>query len=247
MFKYILLGAVQGLTEFLPVSSSGHLLIAQNLLGLSGEEIALAIVLHLGTLIAVVVFFFKEILEVLRDKAYLALVILVTFITGVIGLIGKDFFEGLFSSTKAVVVSFLITGVILLLTRNFMSAKNEKIGTKDALILGFTQAIAILPGISRSGITISTLLFRKIEKEACFKFSFLISIPLILGATLLEIRKIGSALEGNLVNLTAGFVASVICGLIALFILKAVIKRAKFYYFGYYCILVALLTLIFIK
>lgn len=247
MFKYILLGAIQGLTEFLPVSSSGHLLIAQNVLGLSGEEIAVSIVLHLGTLIAVVVFFFREIIKVFRDKAYMFLIIVVTFITGIIGIIGKDFFEGLFCSIEAAVVSFLITGVILLLTRNFMNAKNKKVGMKDALILGFTQAIAIVPGISRSGITISTLLFRKIEKEACFQVSFLVSIPLILGATLLEIKKIGSALEGNFINLAAGFATSVICGLIALFILKSVIKRAKFYYFGYYCILVALLTLIFLK
>ncbi|MFA5286779.1 MAG: undecaprenyl-diphosphate phosphatase [Candidatus Omnitrophota bacterium] len=247
MFKYILLGVVQGITEFLPVSSSGHLVILQRVFGLSGEEIAISIVLHLGTLIAVVIFFFKEILKVMRDKRSIFLIVLVTFITGIIGILGKDFFESLFSSPRAVILPFLITGVVLLLTRNFNHSKDVKVGLKDALILGFTQAIAILPGISRSGITISTLLFRKIEKEVCFKFSFLVSIPLILGATLLEMRKVGSALLENPINLAGGFIASVISGLLALFVLKLIIKRAKFYYFGYYCILVALLTLIFIK
>ena len=247
MIKYILLGIIQGVTEFLPISSSAHLLIAQRVFGLSGEEIAISIVLHLGTLFAVMVFFFKDILKTLRDIKLSLLLLLTTAITVVIGVLGKDFFEGLFTSPKAVAVSFMVTGIILLMTRKFMDAKKEKVGLKDAFILGFTQAVAIIPGISRYGMTISTLLFRRINKEACFKFSFLVSIPVILGAALLESRKVDFALQKDFANLAFGFIASVITGLLSLLILKLVIKHSKFYYFGYYCIVAAILTIIFVK
>jgi undecaprenyl-diphosphatase len=247
MIKYILLGIVQGLTEFLPVSSSGHLVIVQKLLGMAGEEIALGVILHLGTLVAVVIFFFKDILKLLGDIKSIGLILVVTFITGIIGVLGKDFFEGLFTSPGAVAFSFLITAIILLLTRKFSEGDKDKVGLKDAVIVGFTQAISIVPGISRSGTTISTLLFRKIEREECFRFSFLVSIPVILGAALLEARKVDFAVRNNSVNLSLGFVFSLISGLAALWFLKLIIKKAKFYYFGYYCIIIAVFTLIFIK
>jgi len=247
MLKYILLGIIQGLTEFLPVSSSGHLVIAQRFMGMSGEEIALGVILHLGTLFAVIAFFFKDILKLLQDIKSIKLILIVTFITGIIGVLGKDFFESLFTSPKLVAISFLITGIILLFTRKFMQAKKNKIELKDAIILGFTQAISIVPGISRSGITISTLLFRKIDKEACFRFSFLVSIPIIFGAAVLEARKIDFAMQHNALNLIIGFIFSLISGLAALGILKLIIQKAKFYLFGYYCILIAVVTFLFVK
>ncbi|MCX5706888.1 MAG: undecaprenyl-diphosphate phosphatase [Candidatus Omnitrophica bacterium] len=247
MIKYIILGIIQGLTEFLPVSSSGHLVVMQRVLGMSGEEIALTVILHLGTFFAVALFFFKDILKLLRDIKSLSLILLVTAITGVIGILGKDFFESLFTSPKLIAVSFLITGIILLFTRSFMEAKKNNVGLKDALILGVTQAIAIIPGISRSGMTISTLLFRRIEKETCFKFSFLVSLPVILGAALLEARKIDFAMQKDFLNLIVGFIFSLVTGLASLGILKLMIKRAKFYYFGYYCIVAAITTFLFIK
>jgi undecaprenyl-diphosphatase len=247
MIKYVILGIIQGFTEFLPVSSSGHLVIFQKLLGLKGEEIALTIVLHLGTLLAVIMFFSKDILKIFRDVKYISFLLLATFITGIIGILGKDFFESLFSSPKAVALALIFTGIVLLFTRNFNAGTNQKVGFKDTVILGLTQAIAIIPGVSRSGMTVSTLLFRKIEKEECFRFSFLVSIPVILGATLLEIRKIDAALKNNLGHLAVGFLFSLFAGLAALAILKLVIKRAKFYYFGYYCILMGGAVLLFIK
>ncbi len=247
MIKYIILGIVQGFTEFLPVSSSGHLVIAQRILGMSGEELAISVVLHLGTFLALIIFFFKDIIRLLGDLKTLALIILVTLITGIIGIAGKDFFEGLFSSPKLIAVAFAITGAILLFTRKFTAAKRAELNFKDALILGFTQALAIIPGISRSGATISTLLFRRIEWQTCFRFSFLVSLPVILGAALLEARKIDSLIRQDFANLALGFIFSLLCGLAALRILKRVMQQAKFYYFGYYCLLLAGFTLIFIK
>jgi undecaprenyl-diphosphatase len=245
MLKYILLGIIQGLTEFFPVSSSAHLVIAQKLMGLQGEEIAISVVLHLGTVLALLVFFFKDILKLLRDVRSMALIAVVTVITGAIGVLGKDFFESLFSTTKPVGIALLITGVILIFTR-FVQPKRDKLNLKDALILGLTQGIAIIPGISRSGMTISTLLFRKIDRETCFKFSFLASIPIILGAALFEAKKIGFALQGDAKDHMVGFAFSFLSGLAALALLKVALKKAKFYYFGFYCIIAGVITLLFI-
>jgi undecaprenyl-diphosphatase len=247
MLKYIFLGMLQGVTEFLPVSSSGHLVIMQKLFGLSGEEIALTLVLHLGSVAAVVIFFYKDIIAAIRDRSTLLLILVVTLITGAIGLAGKDFFERLFTSWRLVALALIFNGLILIWARKFMESKSKVIGIKDAIILGFTQAIAIIPGISRSGITISTLLFRKVDRQTSFKFSFLIFLPAIIGATILESGEIGLSLRGNAVNLTAGFFASLIFGLLALWVLRLIIRKTKLHYFGYYCILIGVLSLLFIK
>ncbi|MFH1640780.1 MAG: undecaprenyl-diphosphate phosphatase, partial [Candidatus Omnitrophota bacterium] len=176
MFRYILLGVVQGITEFLPVSSSAHLVIMQKVLGVTGEELVLSIVLHLGTLFSLVIFFFRDILYSLRNKRILLFLLVTTLITAIVGLFGKDFFEKLFSSTKLVSVALIFTGVILILTKKIKEPKRTKLTIKDALVLGFMQAIAVIPGISRSGITISGLLFRKVERETSFKFCFLMAM-----------------------------------------------------------------------
>lgn len=246
MIKFAILGIVQGLTEFLPVSSSGHLVILQHAMGIKGEEIAITVVMHLGTFFAVAAFFFKDILKLFKDFKTILMILLTTIITSCIGLLGKDFFESLFSSPRLVAFSFIATGLILLATKR-LQAKKSDINFKDAAILGFTQAIAIIPGISRSGITISTLLFRKIDKESCFRFSFLVSLPVILGAAVLESRRIDFALQKDLNNLLIGFVFSLLSGLVSLWILKLVIIRSKFYYFAYYCFAIAVITLLFIR
>jgi undecaprenyl-diphosphatase len=147
---------------------------------------------------------------------------------------------------KSVAVALLFTGAILLFTKRFTQAKRDSLGIKDALILGFTQAIAIIPGISRSGITISTLLFRGIDREMSFKFSFLVSIPIILGATLLEVKNIGFALNGNFNGFLVGFIFSLSSGMVSLWLLRQILRKAKFYFFGYYCIIIGIITLLFI-
>ncbi len=247
MIKYIFLGIVQGLTEFLPVSSSGHLVVAQKILGIHSNELAVSVVLHLGTLLAIIIFFRRDILNLLRNPKLLGLAFVVVIITGIIGVLGKDFFERLFSSVKAVGVAWIFTGLILISTKKFIRLDREKLELKDALVLGLTQSLAIVPGISRSGITISTLFSRKIERKLAFTFSFLVSIPVILGAALLEARKIESAFHADVINLMAGFIFSFLTGILALVILKRVINNGKFYYFGYYCLLMAVVTLLFIR
>jgi len=247
MLKYIILGITQGLTEFFPVSSSAHLVIMQKALGIDTEAVALSVVLHLGTSLSLIVFFFKEILRLARNIKVLSLIIIVTIVTGIIGITGKDFFEGLFSSIRAVGIALLITGIILILTKKFMSALRDKLGVKDALILGLAQGIAIIPGISRSGITISTLLFRRIDRETAFRFSFLASIPAVFGAIALEAKQIGFSLQGEFKNYLLGFIFSLLTGIFSLWILKRILQKAKLHYFGYYCIIIAIITLLFIK
>ncbi len=247
MIKYIILGIIQGITEFFPVSSSAHLVIMQSVLGIKEGGLVISIVLHLGTVIAVILFFFKDILSAFRSLKSIGLILTVTLITGVIGVAGKDFFESLFSSTRLLALTLIVTGIVLIITKKFMQAQRKELNFKDAFILGLFQAIAIIPGISRSGITISTLLFRKIDKETAFKFSFLVSIPAVLGAVILEAKDISNACESNFANLTAGFLFSLLTGLFSLWVLKLVLRKAKLYYFGYYCIIVGVITLLFLK
>lgn len=247
MFDHIILGIVQGLTEFLPVSSSGHLLILEKVLGVSENQLAISIILHLGTAFSLIVFFFKDLLGLLKNFKLLAALFLVTVITALIGLIGKDFFENLFVSPKPVAISLAITGLILISTKKLKLGKKENLNFEDAFILGLTQSIAIIPGISRSGITVATLLYRKISPASSFRFSFLAAIPVILGATIFEARKINLALKEDFLFLFIGFWASFFSGLIALRILKLVLDKAKLYYFGYYCIIIAVISLIFLK
>lgn len=247
MFRYILLGIVQGITEFLPVSSSGHLVILQRLLGITGEELTLSVVLHLGTALALIVFFFKDIIEAARNVKLLLLIGVVTIITGVIGITGKDFFTALFSSPRLVAVALIVTGLILMRTRRFMHGRRDMLDIKDALVLGLVQGIAIIPGISRSGITISALLSRKIDVATTFRFSFLACIPAILGAMILEAKDISLVGSTEFKNFFIGFLFSFLTGLLSLKILKTILLKAKLYYFGFYCIFVALLTLLFIK
>lgn len=246
MFKYIILGIVQGLTEFLPVSSSGHLVIMQKVLGVTEQGMAVSIVLHLGTSLALVIFFFKDILNLLWNKRLLAYIIVVTLVTGTIGISGKDFFEKLFNSPKLVAMALILTGIILILTKKFIEAKRSVLNIKDAFILGLTQGFAIIPGISRSGITISTLLFRGIDRQTSFRFAFLASIPAVFGAAILEAKDISLAFMDTK-SLIIGFVFSLLTGILSLNLLKIVLKKAKLYYFGYYCIIIAVITLLFVK
>lgn len=247
MLKYIILGIIQGITEFLPISSSGHLVIIGKLLGLTHEQLALSVILHLGTGFALVIFFSKDLGRILRDFRLLSLLFITTIITVIIGFLGKDFFENLFTSTTPVAFALLATGIMLIFTKKFMAGTRSNLNFKDAAILGVTQSIAIIPGISRSGTTISTLLFRGIDRENSFYFAFLAAIPIIFGAALFEIKKVNFALKAEPIALAVGFLASFFTGLLSLWMLKLVMRKAKLYYFGYYCIIVAIITLFFIK
>ncbi|MDD5565814.1 MAG: undecaprenyl-diphosphate phosphatase [Candidatus Omnitrophica bacterium] len=247
LLQYIVLGIVQGVTEFLPVSSSAHLVILQKLFRMEDIALANAVVLHLGTIAALCVFFSKDILQALRNRQTVLLILIVTAVTGIIGVAGRHQFEALFTSPRLAALALIVTGAILILSKYVSGGTRPSLRIKDALILGFTQGCAIIPGISRSGITISTLLFRKINREVSFKFSFIASIPAILGAAALEAKEVQGAIQGAMVYHTAGFVFSFLSGLVALRFLKKSITTSKFHLFGYYCFVVAIVTLLYLR
>ncbi|HLD82340.1 MAG TPA: undecaprenyl-diphosphate phosphatase [Candidatus Omnitrophota bacterium] len=241
MLNYIILGIVQGLTEFLPVSSSAHLVFAQRLLGMSGNGLAISIALHLGTVFSLIIFFSKDIFKILSDKKLFLMILVVTIVTGIIGVSGKDFFESIFGSPKMISIALIITGIILLLTAKAKGASRKGLNIKDSFIFGIVQGIAVIPGISRSGSTISTLLFRGIDRDACFRFSLLASIPAVIGAAILEARHIGFIFGAEPKYLLAGFICSLLAGILSLWILKIVLHKAKLFYFGFYCIIVGII------
>jgi undecaprenyl-diphosphatase len=240
---------VQGLTEFLPVSSSAHLVFFQSLFGLKEPQVFFDVVLHLGTLLAVIVFFEAEIVRMVRDlpKGFkgrtevpgstrlLFWIILASIPTGLIGFLLKDWFESLFSQPKTVGVMLLITGFALWLTRYRKGDRRalEKMRWMDAVVIGIAQGIAIIPGISRSGATISAGLFLGLDRELSGKFSFLLSVPAILGATLLEFRKFESPSEVWVY--LAGAAVAFGVGLVALKVLMGIVRRGKIFNFAYYC------------
>lgn len=266
----IILGLVQGFTEFLPVSSSGHLVLAQHLFGLNGDLMTFDIFVHFGTLIAVLAVFYKSIISIfmgcvsgLRSMLFdkrsisqvyhdsqeirMALAIIIgTIPAGIIGLTLKDPIEELFSSVVLVLGALAVTGIMLLATF-FVRKGEERIGVLRGLLIGIVQAIAIIPGISRSGSTISAALFLKVDRRVAGEFSFLLSVPAIAGATVLALKDISAGTMALMhTSIIFGTLASFISGFFSLILLMKIIRMGKIGYFGLYCLGVALAGFIYI-
>lgn len=252
MFETTILALLQGIAEFLPISSSGHLVLGKALLGINEPGIRLDIFLHVGTLLSVCVFYFAVIRRIIcrLEWQYAVKVILSAIPAGIVGVLFKDRLEELFASPSAVGISLLFTGVVLLAVK-FAPRGDKTVSIWQSLVIGVAQAIAILPGVSRSGMTITTARWLKVSSENAAEFSFLMSIPPIAGAALLEILK--AAKQGEAVAATSepswamvayGGALAGVAGWFALkFLLKA-LKSDRFWLFGPYCLLTGLLTLI---
>jgi len=264
-----ILGIVQGLTEFLPISSSGHLVLAQNLFGLTEPDLFFDVMLHFGTLIPILLVFKEDLLKVLRggfalvcrrspgnahpktcmDASEIRLVMLIGAAlapTALIGFLCKDLFEQLFASVFAVGISFLITGTALALSRIAPSGQKRMEGMTflDAALIGFAQALAITPGISRSGITISVALLLGIEREGAGRFSFLIVIPALVGAACLSFRLPESYALSYVCALLVATVTAAFTGFFALKMLLRFVHQGKLYLFSPYCYGIGLFTLL---
>jgi len=242
-FDAIVLGIVQGLTEFLPVSSSGHLVLAQELLGVNPPGISFELVLHLGTLIAVFVYFRAVIGRLVQaavgrgssdDRRMILWLVIGTIPAGVLGILLKDFFEQAFASPVSTSWELIITGGILLATR-FVRHGNRSVSLWPAVIMGCGQAIAIMPGISRSGTTIAAGLFAGVKPAEVAEFSFLLSIPAVAGAILLDADEILHVSNGLAGPYLAGTLVSFGLGLLSVYVVLTTVKRGKFDYFAYYC------------
>ncbi len=260
MIQAFILGLVQGATEFLPVSSSGHLIIFQTLFGLNQDNVLFDVILHIGTLLAVFIYFREEVIDLIvgccklirrlfsrrrrridQDEKLALLVIIASIPTGIIGLILNNYTDTLFSNITLVGFMLLITAAALFLSnrRNSGDKKLRDMTSADALVIGLFQGIAVMPGISRSGFTISGSLFRGLKRDWAFRFSFLLSVPAVLGALLLEAKDaVGASIA--VAPMAVGVVTSFVSGLLFLYLLNSIVRKGKLSYFSVYCLIVGL-------
>lgn len=256
----LILGIVQGLTEYLPVSSSGHLAIASHFFGIEAEEsLMFTVAVHVATVLSTLVMLWKEIDWILKglfkwqinDETKYVFNILISMIpVGIVGLFFKDKVEEAFGSGLLVVGAMLLVTAVLLIFSYFAKPRQkEHISLWDAFVIGVAQACAVMPGLSRSGSTIATGLMLGNKKEKLAQFSFLMVIPPILGEALLDIMKAakGEAVMGDISTfaLCVGFLAAFLSGCFACKLMINVVKKGKLLYFGIYCAIVGLAVLIY--
>ena len=257
-FEALILGIIQGLTEYLPVSSSGHLAIGQALFGMdNGEEnLMFTVAVHVATVLSTLVVLWSEIDWILKGllkcnaETKYALNIIVSMIpVGIVGVFFKDYVEEIFGSGLLVVgCCLLITASLLIFSYYAKPRQKEQISMKDAFIIGLAQAVAVLPGVSRSGSTIATGLLLGNKKEKLAQFSFLMVIPPILGEALLDVMKMtkGEDVMGSIeaLPLAVGFLSAFLFGCLACKWMINIVKRGKLIYFGVYCAIVGVVTIV---
>ena len=263
ILKAVILGLVQGLSEFLPISSSGHLVIFQEILNFHHEGIAFEVFVHFGTLLSVLLAFRKEIgqmimapykvwvqkstdasdIESLKWDYY---IIVASIPAGVIGLTLKDIIETAFTNILLVFTFLFVTAIIMWVTQYLKPKENLKFNYLNTFIIGVAQAFAILPGISRSGSTIFTGMAQGLDKERVAKFSFIMSIPPIFGATLLQLKDMMETppASSELMGLIIGAIVAFISGYGAIIWLLDLVRKGKLQYFGIYCFIVSIAGII---
>ncbi|WP_308553222.1 undecaprenyl-diphosphate phosphatase [uncultured Mediterranea sp.] len=258
-FEALVLGLLQGLTEYLPVSSSGHLAIGSALFGIEGEEnLAFTIVVHVATVFSTLVVLWKEIDWIFKglfkfrmndETRYVINIVISMIPIGIVGVFFKDQVEAIFGSGLLVVgCCLLLTAALLTFSYYYKPRQKAEISKKDAFIIGLAQACAVLPGLSRSGSTIATGLLLGDDKAKLAQFSFLMVIPPILGEALLDGMKLmkGEAIAGDIptLSLVIGFVAAFVSGCLACKWMINIVKKGKLVYFGIYCAIVGAVTLV---
>jgi undecaprenyl-diphosphatase len=277
ILQAIVLGIVQGLTEWLPISSSGHLALVQLAMDLE-VPIFYDVILHIGTLAGVFAIYRRDIAGILRStvasgkgsskrksieeggrgeeevakypqgRRMLWLIILGTIPTGIIGLAFRSFFESSFYDPVSIAVGFIITGALVLVT-GLLKPGQKKLGSADAILIGIGQGISIFSSISRSGATLSAGLFRGVEREQLVRYSFLLSIPAILGAAAIDVVAMDEQQKAQLASIgvesyIAGAVVSAAVGYASIRILIKLVTKGKFYLFAFYCFAIGVATLL---
>lgn len=255
LLQVIFLGVVQGLTEFLPVSSSGHLIFFQQWFGMSEAALSLDVVLHFGTLFSVLFYYQKRIRTMLKRpfSRYNMLIVLTAVPAGIVGVLFSDFFDGVYESANLLGPAFLFTALLLVLSSRVepqgrigrVQKSRESLGVLDVLAIGLIQCLAIFPGVSRSGSTISAGLFRHVDKEVAAEVSFLNSVILILGANLLELPDLmNGSVNIPAVHLVVGFLAAGISGYLAIAFMIKLLRERSLRPFAYYVALLGLFVLL---
>ena len=256
LLEAIILGLIQGISEFLPVSSSGHLLVFHHIFGITAEDnLTFIIVLNMGSLLPLLFVFRKDIWALVKNpfQKLTALLITATGPLIIVTLLFEGLIESMFHTVRFLPVGFIITGVALLLSDKLKKNDKDMSGIRliDALIIGCAQAVAVFPGISRSGSTITVTMARGINRENAAKFSFLMSVPAAFGAMAFRLSRILAdpvLIEGlNFTNLAAGFATAAVSGYLAINFMLALVKKAQLKYFAIYYIfaLVVLIVVLF--
>lgn len=254
--KVLVLAVVQGLTEFLPVSSSGHLVLARHYFGLGEVGIAFDVLLHLGTMVAIVCVYWKDLLGLVataarmlrgraaREERVLLLGLVVGILpVAVVGLLAKDQVEAAFTSPRLAAAMLLVTALLLFVSHRFRHASGT-VTLPRALAVGLFQILAILPGVSRSGSTIAGGMIAGVHPREAARFSFLMAVPLFLAAAVLEIPDLGASTGVIPAGaMLMGFVVSFLSGYVAIRWLLATLAKGKFVYFGVYCAVIGILVL----
>lgn len=242
-YDAIILGVLQGLTEFLPISSSGHLVLAQAILKVKQSGVSFEILVHLGSLLAVLVYFRSRIFALLKSlwvssmkqERRMVLYLIVATVPAVIAaLLFKDLFERAFSKPVLAAVMLFVTGVVLTSTR-FYASGAKKMNWLSAVVIGISQALAIIPGISRSGFTISAGMASGVKPSEAAEFSFILSIPAIAGAVVFKADELMSISQDIIGQYLIGVAITFLASLFAVYAVLATIRRGKFLYFGFYC------------
>jgi undecaprenyl-diphosphatase len=246
----IILGIIQGLTEFLPISSSGHLVLFQKIFGINEPTLIFDTMVHVGTLAAVVTVLWKEIFSLLKKpfQKLTWLLIAGTIPTGIIGVVFKDSFEAMYKTGSTLGFEFIATGLIILFAERLNSGRKgiRETSYLDAAFVGIMQGAAIMPALSRSGLTISGALLRDLDREFAAKFSFLLSIPAILGAAVFQVKDILDAGGGTVftVPVVAGTIAAAIAGYFSVRFMIVLIKKGSMKLFSYYVFAIGALVLV---
>lgn len=285
LLQAIILGLIQGIAEFLPISSSGHLAIAKKIFGLSDVGLTFDLLLHFGTLVAVFIVYWKDIWELIKEgimiirdvcinigyffesiskkkkhqyrkvvdtpyRRFVMLVIVSTIPTGIIGLVFKEIFNMDNPSLIVIGLSLLITSCLLYMADELPNGKKkEETATyKNAVVVGIAQGIATLPGLSRSGTTIATEMFCGFERSFAVKYSFIMSIPAILGANILDVKDLFDPVNrvsgGELINYLIGTIVAGVVGYICIKTMLVIVRKKKFKYFSYYCFAIGIIAII---
>lgn len=259
----IVLGIVQGLTEFLPISSTAHLVLTEAILNIKLESIRFEVFVHLGTFFSVVIVFRKEIWKLAKSlrglfrtvdsesEEYLKLLglLLVGSVpAALIGVLLDEYVEKAFSSSVFVSLMLILTGIFLWSTK-FSRVQKNRLSFVDAVVVGLAQSLALVPGISRSGFTIGTALLRGVDRGKSAEFSFLLSLPAILGASALKLKETleGDPTSHEIIVYLMGALVAFLCGYIAIKFLLDVLRKGKFQNFAYYCLGIGILSLIFLR
>jgi len=256
IIEAIILGIVQGLTEFLPVSSSGHIELGKYLFNINPKnDLLYSLILHLATVGSTIIIFWKDIVTIIKDlfqfalnesTKFVGLLLISMFPVLIVGLFFKDQVEALFTGNIVLVgAMLLVTGALLLLSEK-ISAKQKPLKVGNSFVIGIAQAIAVIPGISRSGATIATGLLQGVDRSKIARFSFLMVIPPIIGASLLDIKDVSlSAYQGSeIIAMLFGFVAAFLTGLVACRWMISLVKNSKLIYFAIYCFIVGIIAIL---